>query len=94
MKFAFFATLLVLAACSTPQPSRSPASRTTGAPTASESRSPTPGAPATTESRTAPNTVSQDAAECERQAALSASAGSRAQAFNECMKARGRLPGR
>jgi hypothetical protein len=37
---------------------------------------------------------SQDAYECERQAAISASAGSRAQAFNECMKARGRTPQR
>ena len=37
------------------------------------------------------NALSRDASDCERQAALSSSAGSRSEAFNNCMKAR-RVP--
>jgi uncharacterized lipoprotein YajG len=81
MKLGLFAALLLLAACSPPQTSRPSGNRTAGT-------------PSTSQSTASPNTVSQDAAECERQAAVSASAGSRAQAFNDCMKARGRAPGR
>lgn len=40
-----------------------------------------------------PNTLSRDAYDCERQAAL-AGVGGRARAFDECMRARGRAPGR
>jgi hypothetical protein len=86
MKFAFFAAILVCAACAPPQTSR-PAGNT--APGALPSR-PAP----INETKTPPNTVSQDAAECEREAAVSGSAGSRAQVFNDCMKARGRAPSR
>ena len=41
----------------------------------------------------APNTLSRDAYDCERQAAL-AGVGSRAKAFDDCMRSRGRTPGR
>ena len=44
-------------------------------------------APSSNESRST-NTLSQDASDCERQAALSSGAGSRAEAFNNCMKGR------
>jgi len=47
-------------------------------------------APPPSETRTVPaptNTLSRDASDCERQAALS-TAGSKAEAFNNCMKAR------
>jgi hypothetical protein len=80
MKRGFLAALMLLAACAPPQTSRPGASRSTGTPAPGETRT--------------TNTVSQDAAECERQAAISASAGNRAQALNDCMKARGRTPGR
>ena len=44
--------------------------------------------PSPTDTRTpTPNTLSRDASDCERQAALS-TAGSKAEAFNNCMKAR------
>lgn len=49
-------------------------------------------APPPVDSRATGNVTSgitqQDAADCERKAALSASAGGRAEAFNNCMKAR------
>ncbi len=81
MKLALVAALLLLTACSTGQTSRPSGNRSAGNPPASART-------------TAPNTVSQDATDCERQVAVSASAGNRAQAFNDCMKARGRAPGR
>jgi hypothetical protein len=40
-----------------------------------------------------PNTLSRDAYDCERQAAL-AGVGDRTRAFDDCMRARGRTPGR
>ena len=84
MKFGLLAAVLLLSACASPQTSRPAGNRPTGTPATGESRS----APNT------PNSVSQDAADCERQAAISGSAGSRAQVFNDCMKAKGRAPGR
>ena len=48
--------------------------------------------PTPQESKSA-NTLSRDASDCERQAAL-AGVGSRARAFDDCMKARGRTPSR
>lgn len=48
--------------------------------------------PAPQESKSA-NTLSRDAYDCERQAAL-AGVGGRAKAFDDCMRARGRTPGR
>ncbi|MET0690060.1 MAG: hypothetical protein ABWZ38_03445 [Candidatus Binatia bacterium] len=79
MKLVFFVGLLLLAGCA-PPPSPYPAGPY-------DSRS----APPSNESRST-NTLNQDASECERKAALSAGAGSRAEAFNNCMKARGRTP--
>jgi hypothetical protein len=74
MKFAIL-MLILLAGCapSRPYPSGSYESGKS-APRANESRS--------------TNTLSQDASDCERQAALSSGAGSRAEAFNNCMKGR------
>jgi hypothetical protein len=79
MKIGLLAALMLLAACAAPAPSPTGAARS-APPAAGES----PGS----------NTASQDAVECERQAAISASAGSRAEAFNNCMKARRGAPGR
>ena len=47
----------------------------------------------TTNTGTSTSNYSRDASECERQAAL-ASAGSKAQAFDSCMRARNRTPKR
>jgi hypothetical protein len=80
MRLGLLPALIVLAGCAAPQPSPPMGNRSTATPAAGASRT--------------TNTISQDAVECERQAAISASAGSRAQAFNDCMKARGRAPGR
>jgi hypothetical protein len=73
MKLFFFVVLLGLAACASSSP---PAAK----PTAGTS---------TTNTSTDKTTVNQDAYECERQAAITAGAGSRAQAFNECMRSKG-----
>ncbi len=40
------------------------------------------------------NTFGRDAYECEREAAIAGVAGSKAEVFNSCMRARGRTPGR
>ena len=39
-----------------------------------------------------PNSIRQDAYECEREAALSSVAGGKAEAFNSCMRSRGHTP--
>jgi hypothetical protein len=49
-----------------------------------------PGPPGPIESKNT-NTFSRDATDCERKAAL-AGAGKKAEAFDSCMKARGRTP--
>jgi hypothetical protein len=46
-----------------------------------------------TSTSTSPSNYSRDASECERQAALS-SAGSKAKAFDSCMRARNQVPTR
>ena len=75
MKLGRVLMLVLLAGCAPPRPySSAPYNGATGLPRPNESRS--------------TGSVSQDASDCERQAALSSSAGSRAEAFNNCMKAR------
>jgi len=82
-KILFIATIL-LAGCA-PARTYSPAPvESGGTPPPAETRT----IPSATDTRTpAPNTLSRDASDCERQAALS-TAGSKAEAFNNCMKAR------
>ncbi|MGE5303515.1 MAG: hypothetical protein ACM3TN_09325 [Alphaproteobacteria bacterium] len=72
MKIALFTIALLLAGCASARP-----------PVVNDARS---DAPSTSTNRSTGN-YSRDASECERQAAL-ASAGSKAQAFDRCMRAR------
>ena len=81
-KLLFLVGLILVAGCTAPRPYT---------PEPVDSRS----APPSTETRTVPpsggtgttNTLSRDASDCERQAALS-TAGNKAEAFNNCMKVR------
>jgi hypothetical protein len=79
MKFGLFAAMLLLAGCVAPRPYTPAPAGSRGA--NSELINPNEG------SKNA-NTFSQDAYECEREAALS-SAGGKAEAFNRCMRTRG-----
>ena len=74
--------LIFMAGCAAPLPYTPPTIDSGIAPPPSETRT----VPAPTENKTT-NTLSRDASDCERQAALS-TAGSKAEAFNNCMKAR------
>lgn len=56
-------------------------------------RPPKPNDATSTGTSTSPSNYSRDASECERQAALS-SAGSKAKAFDSCMRARNQVPTR
>ena len=78
MKVALFAVALLLAGCASARP-----------PTLNNTRSDAPSPSATRNS----STYNRDALDCERQAAL-ASAGSKAQAFDSCMRARNQMPKR
>jgi hypothetical protein len=82
MKIALLITLLIASSCAVQAPAPNP------------NRHPIGTTPQASPSAPAENSFSRDAQECEREAAISAGAGSRAQAFNECMKARGRTPQR
>jgi hypothetical protein len=82
MKIALLITLLIASSCAVQAPAPNPDPNPSS--TIPDSGAGTP----------PENTFSRDAQECEREAAISAGAGSRAQAFNECMKARGRTPTR
>jgi hypothetical protein len=87
MKLLFLAALLLCASCAPPpRPYSNPAAagpyENRSGPLDNRS------APAPSENRPASAATQQNAADCERKAALSASAGGRAEAFNTCMKAR------
>ncbi|HEX5602368.1 MAG TPA: hypothetical protein VFX63_07455 [Pyrinomonadaceae bacterium] len=84
MKKIIFIGLIVLAGCA-PARTYSPVPVDSGGtlPPAETRTMPSGGDTRTT----TPNTLSRDASDCERQAALS-TAGSKAEAFNNCMKAR------
>ena len=82
-KILFIATIL-LAGCAPARTYPPVPVESGGTPPPAETRT----IPSATDTRTpAPNTLSRDASDCERQAALS-TAGSKAEAFNNCMKAR------
>jgi len=81
MNFLFIVVLLLVASCAPPPPRPYPVS-----PGQYDNRS----APAPADNRPGGSVSQQDAADCERKAALSASAGGRAEAFDNCMKARTR----
>jgi len=81
-KLLLLVGLIVLAGCTTPPPYRPQPVDGSSAPPSTETRTvPPSGGTGTT------NTLSRDASDCERQAALS-TAGNKAEAFNNCMKAR------
>ena len=83
MKLCFLVIILLIAGCAPAQPYR-PGAGTTASGTATGSVT----------SQTAPATsYSQDAVDCERQAAA-AGIGSKGEAFSKCMRARGHTPGR
>ena len=83
MKLCFLVIILLIAGCAPAQPYRPGAGTPGGNP-----------ASGTVTSQTAPpSSYSQDAVDCERQAAV-ASIGSKGEAFAKCMRARGHTPGR
>lgn len=89
MKLALLGALLFVIACAPAQSDR-PAP-TTSIPSATTPSTTTSSGVTT---RTVPaNSYSQDAVECERKAALS-QAGSKGEAFANCMRSRGHAPGR
>jgi hypothetical protein len=83
MKIKILAVLLLLVGCAPPPPypSSAPLDNTSAPPPVESPSMPSSNAAKDT------NTLSRDASDCERQAALS-TAGNKAQAFNNCMKAR------
>ena len=93
MKLLFLAVLLLCASCAPPPPRPYPSPPARGqyenrtAPTDNRPAPPAADSPSTG-SVNSSGVTQQDAADCERKAALSASAGGRAEAFNNCMKAR------
>ena len=82
MKIKLLFAIMLLVGCAPARPYPSAPLDNSSAPPPIETRSiPPSNPPAET------NTLSRDASDCERQAALS-TAGNKAQAFNNCMKAR------
>ena len=81
MKLGFLALILLAASCAPSQPYRSGSGTQNG----STGGMTNPTRPA--------NNYSQDAVECERKAALS-QAGSKGEAFANCMRSRGHSPSR
>ena len=93
MKFGLLAVMLLIASCAPQAPSRS-GTGTYGAPAGSAGTlSGASSAGAITSPNRPANNYSQDAVECERKAALS-QAGSKGEAFANCMRSRGHTPGR
>ena len=90
MKPALIAIILLIASCA-PQPSIRSGTGTYGGTAGSVSGGSSAGG-ITSPNRPA-NNYSQDAVECERKAALS-QAGSKGEAFANCMRSRGHTPGR
>ena len=88
MKLGLLAVLLLIASCAPPPPSR-PGAGTYGASTGGASAgSTTSNAGAMTGDTRPANSYGQDAVECERKAALS-QAGSKGEAFANCMRSKG-----
>jgi hypothetical protein len=87
MKLCLPIILLLIAGCAPAQPYR-PGAATPSGTTASGT------ATGSVTGQTVPaSSYSQDAVDCERQAAV-ASIGSKGEAFSKCMRARGHTPGR
>ena len=85
MKLGVIAVLIFLAGC---VPARSyRRAPTTGPSSSAASQNQNTGAESA-------NTFGRDAQECEREAAISGVAGSKAEVFNNCMRTRGHTPGR
>ncbi len=82
-KLVLIGFFLSLAACTPPRPYSPAPIGSTSTPSAETGAVSPPSPP---ESKTT-HTLSQDASDCERQAALS-TVGTKAEAFNNCMKAR------
>jgi len=74
--------LILAAGCTAPRPYTPEPVDSRSAPPSTETRT----VPSATDNKST-NTLSRDASDCERQAALS-TAGNKAEAFNNCMKAR------
>jgi hypothetical protein len=91
MKLGLLVVILLMAGCAPSQPYRS-GSATHGGSTGSGSSAGTSSSGISSQPRPA-NSYSQDAVECERKAALS-QAGSKGEAFADCMRSRGHTAGR
>lgn len=90
MKRALLGALLLIGACAPTQPYPPP---TTTSPMPPAGGSGTTSSRGVTTQTVPANSYSQDAVECERRAALS-QAGSKGEAFANCMRSRGHAPGR
>jgi hypothetical protein len=90
MRRLFIIGLLLCASCAPPpRPySKPPSNGRYESRTAPDNRPAPPAADSRSTGNVNGGVTQQDAADCERKAALSASAGGRAEAFNNCMKAR------
>jgi hypothetical protein len=90
MKLGLLAALLLIASCA-PSQSYRPAPPSTSGSSGSATGGATSGGGITGQTKP-PNNYSQDAVDCERQAALS-QAGNKGEAFAGCMRSRGHSPG-
>lgn len=91
MKLGLLAVMLLIASCAPSQPYRpGPASSSGSA--GSGTNAGTSSGGVTSQTRP-PNSYSQDTVDCERKAALS-QAGSKGEAFANCMRSKGHTPGR
>jgi hypothetical protein len=91
MKLGLLAVLLLIVSCAPPPPSRPGAGTyggSTGGASASSTTSTTSNAGGMTGDTRPANSYGQDTVECERKAALS-QAGSKGEAFANCMRSRG-----
>lgn len=97
MKLGILAALIFLAGCAAPRPysSRPIDSRGTiyeNRGVGIENRVPTYENTSVIIEKRSPNSISQDAYQCEREAAMSNVAGGKSEAFNSCMRSRGHTP--
>lgn len=91
MKLGLLAVMLLIASCAPSQPYRPGPASSSGS-TGGATSAGTSSSGITGQTRTV-NSYSQDAVDCERKAALS-QAGSKGEAFANCMRSRGHTPGR
>ena len=91
MKLGLLAVMLLIASCAPSQPYRPGPASSSGS-TGGATSGGTGSSGITGQTRTV-NSYSQDTVDCERKAALS-QAGSKGEAFANCMRSRGHTPGR